>query len=57
MGKRELARVGDRMSTGKSRRAGTHATQRNPSVELCRSARNPLRPSNRKESESCDKQW
>ncbi len=33
MGKRELARVGDRRSTGKSRRAGTHATQRNPSFE------------------------
>ena len=37
MGKRELARVGDRMSTGKSRRAGTHATQHNPSFELSRS--------------------
>ena len=42
MGKLLLARVGDRMATGKSRRAGTHATQRNPSFELRRCTRADL---------------
>ena len=28
-------RIGDRMTMGKSRRAGTHATRRNPSFDLC----------------------
>ncbi len=39
MGKPEHARVGDRMSTGKSRRAGIHATQRDPTFELYLSTR------------------
>ena len=43
MGKRELARVGEGMSTGKFRRAGTHATQPNLSFELCRSTRFSIR--------------
>lgn len=32
MGTEQIARVGDRIISGKSRRAGTHATQRNPMV-------------------------
>ena len=36
MGKHQLARVSDGVRLGKSRRAGTHATQRNASFELCR---------------------
>ena len=39
MGKRQLARVGGRTGTGESRRAGTHATQRDPTLELRRNTR------------------